>query len=54
MTPLVAVQFDFTADGNKNQNKDINVHCFVFDRNMEIETDDKASGMIDLWINVQK
>jgi len=54
LTPLVAVQFDFTADGNKNQNKDINVHCFVFDRNMEIETDDKASGMIDLWINVQK
>jgi len=54
LTPLVAVQFDFTADGDKYQGKDINVHCFVFDRNMEIETDDKASGMIDLWINVRK
>jgi len=51
-TPLVAVQFDFSDDQYKNQ--DIHVHCFMFDRNMEIETDDKASGMIELFIRVDK
>merc|ERR1711892_249285 len=51
-TPLVAVQFDFTDD--KHKGKDIQIHCFVFDRNMEIETDDQASGMLDLYINVNK
>jgi len=51
-TPLVAVQFDFTD--NTHKGKDINVHCFVFDRNMEIETDDKSSGMIEFFINVNK
>jgi hypothetical protein len=52
MTPLVAVQFDFTD--NKYKGKDILVHCFVFDRNMEIETDDKSSGMIEFFMNVNK
>lgn len=51
-TPLVAVQFDFTDDQYKG--KDIEVHCFAFDRNMEIETDDKASGMVEFYINVNK
>jgi len=51
-TPLVAVQFDFTDD--KHKGRDIQIHCFVFDRNMEIETDDQASGMLDLYINVNK
>jgi len=45
-TPLVAVQFDFSAPEAKNINALF--HCFMFDRNMEIETRKQASGMIKL------
>lgn len=45
-TPLVAVQFDFSSD--KAKNTDALFHCFVFDRNMEIETKKQSSGMVRL------
>jgi len=45
-TPLVAVQFDFSNNNAKNVNALF--HCFMFDRNMEIETKKQASGMVKL------
>jgi len=45
-TPLVAVQFDFSDEDAKNT--DALFHCFMFDRNMEIETKKQASGMVKL------
>merc|ERR1712131_100494 len=51
-SPLVAVQFDFSHDGAKNT--DALFHCFMFDRNMEIETRKQASGMVKLAARVNK
>ena len=51
-SPLVAVQFDFTDPGAKNT--DALFHCFMFDRNMEIETRKHASGMVKLAARVNK
>ena len=45
-TPLVAVQFDFSNNNAKNVNALF--HCFMFDRNMEIETKKQASGVVKL------
>jgi len=52
ISPLVAVQFDFTDADAKNT--DALFHCFMFDRNMEIETRKQASGMVKLAARVNK
>ena len=51
LTPLVAVQFDFSS--SDHQNRDTLFHCFSLDRGIEIDSKKHGSGMILLYAKVR-
>jgi len=50
LTPMVAVQFNFTEP--KTKDKNALIHCFAFDRNIEVDPKHMASGMVQFYARV--